>query len=195
MIIGDKKRWWNRKAPIGRIAGVVGLICAFVWLLPYLALPANDLWWGITHHWTAAYRGRKLPLPFGWRQEEPTSGLTIDLRNSIKRGPSYLGFDWVDIKDSTDKPFDPQQMLPRWRTFEERLAGPGDRIQSPWGDDSIRAGYDCIEAQQMRYRAIRITCFSRNGKWVVALHGTGANSGSFTKILHELSSMPDPMPW
>jgi hypothetical protein len=128
-------------------------------------------------------------------QEKPASGLSIDLHNSIKRAPSSLGFDWVDIKDSADKPIDPQQMLPRWRGFEKRWAGPGDQIQSPWRDDSTRAGYHSIEAQQMRYRAIRIICFARNGKWIVALQGTEASSGSYPQILHELSAMPDPLPW
>ncbi len=63
LTIGDRRRWWNRSMPIGRI--LLGLAGIFIIWFNWDAMA--DLSWGLSHRWTAQVHGDDVKVPFMWR--------------------------------------------------------------------------------------------------------------------------------
>ena len=69
MMIGDQKRWWNRRVPILRICAVLGiaLFGFLVWV--FYGEFFQNIAWDLRYHRAASFRGQSLQVPWLWREE------------------------------------------------------------------------------------------------------------------------------
>ena len=193
MQIGDKKRWWNRRVPIGRIGLVVLLVLGVMWVAPYFFDGTASIVWGVAHRTTATYRGRSLKIPLMWRQEEiPHGQRTISL--SRARWGQLFAFEKVSIYDDTASPQDPEQAIKHLRTMEDQIGSINTDVYVSRNKD-VAARYVCIASRRTQLNRLRIDCVSRDGRWTAILDGYGSDISDFQMVLNNLSRMGDPLPW
>jgi hypothetical protein len=193
MQIGDKSRWWNRKVPIGRISLIVLIVVVAASISPYFAEALRNVFWGISHRWTASYRGRSLKIPLMWRQEDSPNGQkTIALQRA--RLGQLFAFEMITIHDDTASPQDPNRAIQNLRVLEQRI-GNVDTGVFVSKDKDVAEHYACLSSRHPRFNTLRIDCVSKDGKWTAVLDGYGSNIVEFQTVLNNLSAMGDLLPW
>jgi hypothetical protein len=192
MQIGDKGRWWNRKVPIGRISLIVFIVLAVVWITPFFADALDSVVWGMSHQWTASYRGRSLKIPRMWRQEDTPSGQKMIALQRARWG-QYFAFERITIDDDTAAPRDPERTIENLRIFEQRIGSINTGVFVS-KDKNVAQHYSCLSSRH-QFGRLRIDCVSNDGRWTALLDGYGSNILDFQTVLNNLSTMGDPLPW
>jgi hypothetical protein len=190
MQIGDKARWWNRHVRIGRISLLVLLVLVAIWITPYGFDASRSVAWGVSHKWTASYRGQSLKLPVMWRQEDSPNGTkTIWLRRARWGRP--FSFEEISLHDEIAAPRDPEKMVEGLRSIDRGIGYVNTDIFVAKNLE-VQAHYVCIASSNPRYPGLRIECVSKHGKWLAILDGDGRDIKDFLTILNNLSGMGDP---
>ncbi len=186
MFVGDKTRWWNRNVPIraiGLAAGVVFVaICGFLYLEPAL----NTCVWSLTHHSTATYQKISFKVPWMWRQEEVPVGQR-EVRLSRSRWSEPVTLESIVINENTPTLLGGQSIGQRLDTLAHRL-GHGRSTAEPFPlDAELSSKYLCVAPNLDGLENWRLWCSSKDGLWLVALHGPSADVGDFLTVLRNLS--------
>ena len=193
MQIGDKSRWWNRKVPIGRISLIVFIVLAIAWIAPYFTDALNSMVWGMSHQWTASYRGRSLKVPHMWRQEDTPSGQKMIALQRARWG-QYFAFERITINDDTASPLDPDRAIENLRVVEQRIGSINTGVFVS-KEKNVAEHYACLSSRHPQFDRLRIDCVSKDGRWTAILDGYGSNIIDFQTVLNNLSTMGDPLPW
>jgi hypothetical protein len=191
--IGQPDRWWNRRVPIARIGliVVVALVSFYFWVF-YGDLIGNVLW-GVRYQRTASFRGQTLQVPWFWREEEWTNYNEFDLSRA-SRDPRL--FSSVTITYENITPSDAQRrvelMRHQFTQLPQMSRVSGYFYGNYESDDFSRAQYLCLDQGFKWSPNLRVTCFSRDGRWRVAMFGSNQTRSEFEIILHGVASMGNP---
>jgi hypothetical protein len=176
--------------PIGRISLIVPSALAVVWLAPYFADALSSVAWGISHQSTASYQGRSLKIPAMWRQEgSPDGAKAIWLRRT--RWGRLFSFEMISLHDEIAAPRDPEKMAEGLRNIDRGIGYINTDVFVAKNLE-VQAHYVCIASSNPRYRELRISCVSKDGKWIAILDGDGRDIVDFLTVLNNLSGMGDP---
>ena len=139
-----------------------------------------DLWWGVTHHWTARAFDESFKLPLGWREmRTPAGQRTLELQNAVQTLHLFGLPEEISIRQP-DGGFDAVEMAQRWERLETRFMIPGDRLEPTPKDTFLREHYRCSDIKRSLDGRVSLACFDRDGRWVITLRGR--DSG-----IHDLS--------
>jgi hypothetical protein len=176
----------NPRSDRGNVArGLVSVLAVTVFGV-LLRPVGSDLWWGFTHHWTAAANGERVRLPFGWRQQETPAGThTIDLRNALRGALVFRSPDRISVRELQTR-FDPEEMVVRWQRLQTRFLIPGDRLEPTPNNWFLRDHYRCPEVKRSADGRVHLTCFDRGGRWVVSVEGGAHGIADLSQIAQEL---------
>lgn len=194
MQIGDSRRWWNRKVPIGCISLIVLVVLAVMWIATYFSDASGTFVWGTTHRWTAYYRGRPLKIPDMWRQRDVPNGQKEIILRRARWGQTFA-FEEITIHDDTAFPQAPERVIQNLRAFEELIASVNiDTFVLR--DSDVAENYRCIASRNTRFaQRLRVDCVSKDGKWTAMLDGYSSNITDFQNVLKNLSKMGDLLQW
>ena len=195
MASGETSERWNRRR-IGRWLLTLGAGCGLLalFLIGLLVQATPDLLWGVTHHWTAEYEGRRFRVPFGWRQQEtPTDEHAIELRKTLHWGLGGSRPEMIDLRVS-DRPFHATEVAAKWEQIQTHRMTPGETLEPTPTDEFLLSHYRCSDVLRARSGEISLRCFDRRGRWLVSALGHDAVIHDLAAVLRELppSTQEDP---
>jgi hypothetical protein len=179
--------------PIGRISLIVLGVLAVVWIAPYFTDALSNSVWGLSHRWTASYRGRSLKLPVMWQQEDSPHGQKLIALRRARWGQTFA-FEEIRIYDDTASYRDPDLKIKGLRIFEGRIGSVNTDVFVS-KDKDVADHYECISSRDPKFGRLRIDCVTKDGKWTALLDGHGSNIADFQSVLDNLSGMGNPLPW
>jgi hypothetical protein len=187
MIIGNQSRWWNRRVPILRICTFTGTAFFGLLLLVNYADFFHDVAWDLRNHRIERFRGQTLQLPWFWREEQWLDYNTFELTRSyglLTLNPSavvtYENSAPADVQKKVDMLHGANTRLSR------RLKGLTER------DDFSNPNYVCLDEEFSGSQYMWMTCFSRDGRWLVDLSGSIKSRSDFEMILRGVDAMGTP---
>jgi hypothetical protein len=187
MMIGEQKRWCNRRVPILRIGAVVGiaLFGFLVWVF-YGEFFQNAVW-SVCHQRTATFRGQALQVPWLWREEKWTNYNEFKLTRSYLR-PTSISSVTVSYENLT--PTDLQKQIDAMRGLYTKLF---PKLGSYYNDDaSINPQFICMDKGTGTSQFLFMTCYSQDGRWMVRMIGLERKSSDFAMILRGVDAMGTP---
>ena len=148
---------------------------------------APDLWWGVTHQWTASVFDESFTLPMGWRAvASPAGEHTLELRCEMRALRLFGPPQEISIRQLTGG-FDAVEMAQRWERLETRSMIPGDRLEPTPRDTFLREHYRCSDIKRSRDGRITLACFDRDGRWVITLRGRDSGIHDLSAIMQSAS--------
>ncbi len=192
MMIGDQKRWWNRRIPtlpILRISSVVGIV---LFGLVLWGFDGENVAWDIRYHRTVSFRGQSLKVPWLWREEEWTSYSEFELiRNHLLANrllpvfPTSITVSYQNLSSANL-----QMEIDAMHALDAKLTHrPGDYFDpDAWFDSH----FVCMDRGSSRSEIEMITCFSRDGRWRVLMQGLKQDRSDFETILRGVNAMGTP---
>lgn len=192
MMIGDQKRWWNRRVPILRICAVLGiaLFGFLVWV--FYGEFFQNIAWDIRYHRAASFRGQSLQVPWLWREEVWTRYSEFELTRNHLLPNRLLPIFPTSVTVSYEKltPADLQKEIDGMYALDAKLSHhPGDFIDH---DASIDSHFVCTDRGSGWSEFEWITCFSRDGRWSVLMIGLKQDRSDFATILRGVDAMGTP---
>ena len=176
-----RRRAW----PLALVAGGLLAIGCFSALF-YGAVA--DLCWGVTHGWHVSYDDLSFRAPFGWRQEGgPGKQHALALRNVVRGVPIRRRPDRIVIHEAQNR-FDAEEMAVRWQRLETQRMTPGDRLEPTPTDPFLQDHYRCSDVLRSRYGQVNVTCFDRNGRWIVSLRGEQRGIADVSTIMQRIGT-------
>jgi hypothetical protein len=187
MIIGEQKRWWNRRVPILRIGAVVGiaLFGFLVWV--FCGDFIQTVTWDLRYHRTASFRGQTLQVPWFWREDQWTNYNEFELtRNHVP--PTFISSVTVTYEHWT--PADLQKQIDAMRGLYTKLF---PELGSYYNDDaSINPHFICMDKGTGTSQFLFMTCYSQDGRWMVRMIDLERKSSDFAMILRGVDAMGTP---
>jgi hypothetical protein len=188
--IGRSDGWWNRKVPIVRISVIAGVVvCGFyVWAI-YGDL-IGSVAWGIRHQRMASFRGQSLQVPWFWKEEKWANYNKFELTRSY----GAVAFNsFVTVRYENSAPDDVQRKVDTLSKIYARISQQSGSFYGDYeGDDFIKTHYACLENGASSSSVIFVTCFSRDGRWMVSMTGLQQSRSEFEMILRGVASMGNP---
>jgi hypothetical protein len=189
--IGRPDGWWNRRVPIARIALVVGVLLAGLYVWGAYGDLISSIIWGVRHQRTVSFRGQALRVPWFWQEKEWTNYNEFDLTRS------YGGFTSpptsVRVRYENSAPSDIQKRVERMLSQNAQTVKLAGYFYNNYeGNDFTKAHYVCLEQGLTWSPTLGVNCFSRDGRWIVIMFGSKQTLSEFETILRGVASMENP---
>jgi hypothetical protein len=188
MMIGEQKRWWNRRVPILRISAfaVAAFLGVIVWVVYGHFI--HSVAWDLRYHRTAIFRGQTMQVPWFWEEDEWTKYKEFELTRSHLLRPPFPTS--VTISYEHLSPTDIQKEIDGFRALDAKLTHhPGDYFDP---DASIDSHFVCMDRGSSLSEFEWLTCFSRDGRWRVLMIGLTQDRSDFETILRGVDAMGTP---
>jgi hypothetical protein len=190
MMIGDQKRWWNRRIttlPILRIYAYIGVLLFGFLIWVFCGDFIQTVAWDLCHHRTASFRGQTMQVPWFWREDQWTNYNEFELtRNHVP--PSFISSVTVTYEHWT--PTDIQKQIDAMRGLYTKLF---PELGSYYNDDaSINPHFICMDKETGTSQFVFMTCYSQDGRWMVRMIGLERRSPEFAMILRGVDAMGTP---
>jgi hypothetical protein len=188
MMIGEQKRWWNRRVPILRIGAffAVALLGFLIWV--FYGDFIQNIAWDIRYHRTASFRGQTLQVPWLWREKEWTNYNEFELTRSHLLRPIIPTSVTVSHENLTPEYL--QKEIDGMRALDAKLTHyPGDYFDL---DASIDSHFVCTDRGSSRSDFEWLTCISRDGRWRVLMIGLKQDRSDIETILRGVDAMGTP---
>ena len=170
----------------GPLVSVAGTLIMLSFLTAFFHRAVGDLGWGVTHGWRVVYRDLSFMAPFGWRQTSlPAEQNALTLRNTLRGVPTSRRADRIFVREAQRR-FDAEEMAVRWQRLETQRMTPGDRLEPTPTDPFLQEHYRCSDVLRSRDGQVNVTCFDRDGRWIVSLRGEPRDIEDLSMIMRHL---------
>ena len=190
MKLGRLDGWWNRRVPIAQICLIVGVLLAGLYVWSAYGDLISSIVWGVRHKRTVSFRGQALRVPWFWREEVWTNYNQFELT----RSNSGLAFNpTVTVRYENSEPENAQGEVDGIRKLYARISQVPSSFYGDYeGDNFSKTHYVCLEEQSKLTPVTFVTCFSRDGRWMVRMIGLRQILPDFEMILRGVASMGNP---
>ena len=187
MKIGRSDGWWNRRVPIMRISLLVVVVLAGFYVWGAYGDLIESVVWGVRHQRTVSFRGQTLRVPWFWREEVWTNYNEFELTRSY----SGLAFSpTVTVRYENSASENVQGEVDGIRKLYARISQVRGSFSGDYeGDNFSKTHYVCLEKGAKPTPVIFVTCFSRDGRWMVRMIGLRQSLPDFEMILRGVASM------
>ena len=166
---------------------VIGVVIFGLFLVEAFSQPISDLWWDATHRCTASYEQYLFRIPLGWRQREVPAGLhRVELRNASREVLRFRQPDRIDIREA-QVPFNAGEAVLGWERFQTQTLVPGERLEPTPKNPFLLKHYRCSNVERSPDQRIILTCFDREGQWIVSYRGRQVGIQDLSAIMQSVS--------